>query len=403
MFGKRTWWLTGVAALGLLAVGCNGGATAGGGGESGGGESGDEILLGLVASQNGDLKPWGDDSVRGAQLAVDQANLAGGIDGKKIRLVIQDSNSDATQGKSAAEKLASDGVVTLLGEVASSITEVMADVAVEKGLPLIAVGATKTTITTKGDNIFRVCYTDDLQGPVMAKFAYDDLGLRNVAIITDNKQAYSKYLSETFRKHFESLGGKIVGEEFYESGAVNFAGQVTKLAQASPEGVFLSGYFNEVGPLAKAIRGAGMTDAKLLGGDGWDSREILQSGGDAIVGGYFCNHYNSQEDRPEVKDFLAKFNDAYGAEPGTTMGALAFDAAALAIDAMKRLAAEGKEINRENMTAAIGSTMDFKGVSGSITLEGMGGNPPKRALIVELTREGQVPAKSYEAAEVLGS
>jgi branched-chain amino acid transport system substrate-binding protein len=400
---RRTWWLAGAALFGLLAAGCGGGSQSAEGGKEGGGASGDEILIGLVASQNGDLKPWGDDSIAGAQLAVDEANEAGGIDGRKLRLVIQDSNSEATQGKSAAEKLASDNVVVMLGEVASSITEVMADVAVEKGIPLIAVGATKTTITEKGENIFRVCYTDDLQGPVMAKFAYDDLGLRKVAIVTDNKQAYSKYLSQTFSEHFKKLGGEIVGEEFYETGAVNFAGQATNLAQTSPEGVFLSGYFNEVGPLAKAIRAAGMKNAKLLGGDGWDSLNILQSGGDAIIGGYFCNHYNSAEDRPEVLKFLEAFKAKNGKEPGTTMGALGYDAAALAIDAIRRAADEGKPIDRESVTAAIASTEGFAGVSGSITLKGMGGNPPKRALIVELTKEGQMPAKSYEASEVLGS
>jgi branched-chain amino acid transport system substrate-binding protein len=147
--------------------------------------TGDKIIIGLVASQNGDLKPWGDDSVKGAQLAVDEANAAGGVQGKQIDLHIEDSGSKPEQGKSAAEKLISDGAIGILGEVASGITAQMGQIAFEKGIPDIAIGATKTDLTDIGNNMFRVCYTDAFQGPVMAHFAYDELGCKKVAIMTD--------------------------------------------------------------------------------------------------------------------------------------------------------------------------------------------------------------------------
>ncbi|MCC7433849.1 MAG: ABC transporter substrate-binding protein [Methanoregulaceae archaeon] len=355
-----------------------------------------KIKIGLVASINGDLKPWGMDSQNGALLAVDEINKAGGIGGKEVQLLIEDSNSTPEQGKTAAERLISKGCVAVVGEVASGITAQIALAAQEKKIPVVAVGATKTELPGIGEHVFRVCYTDDLQGPVMATFAYEELGLRNVAIVTDNKQPYSTYLSKTFRDSFEKQGGKIVDEQFYESKQTQFGPLLTNLKAKNPDGLFLSGYFTEVGPIVRQAAEAGL-NAKFLGGDGWDSAEILTSGGDAILGGFFCNHYNNQEDRPEVKTFLEKWQAAFGGVPGTTMGALGYDAVGVALDALKR----ASDVNSaESVLAAISETEGFAGVSGVITLKGSGGNPDKRALVVKLAKEGQVYEKAYEVSEV---
>lgn len=358
---------------------------------------GDVIKIGLVASQNGELKPWGADSIQGAKLAEEEINAAGGIQGKKVQIIVGDTQSKAEVGKTAAEKLVSqDKVIGILGEVASGITMPVADVCYQNGLPLIAIGATKPEISDTGTNIFRVCYTDNFQGPVMAKFAYDKLGLRNIAVMTDNKQPYSQFLSKSFSDYFTKLGGKIVGEENYESGATQFSGQLTALKGSNPDGMFLSGYFTEVGPIAKQARQMGMANVKFLGGDGWDSSQLLTSGGEAIVGGYFCNHYNNEEDRPEVKNFLSKWKAKYGNVPGTTMGALGYDAAMLMFDALKRAPA----LTAKDAIAALEDTEGFKGVSGSITLKGKHGDPEKRALVVEVTPQGQKFAAAYEPEDI---
>ncbi|MCH7905115.1 MAG: ABC transporter substrate-binding protein [Armatimonadetes bacterium] len=363
--------------------------------------TGDVIKIGLVASQNGPLRPWGIDSVNGAQLAVDEINASGGINGKQVQLLIGDSASKPEDGKTAAELLISQGIVGLLGEVASGITQPMAQLAYERGLPIVAVGATKTTITEIGANVFRVCYTDDLQGPVMAKFAYDELGLQRMAIITDKKQPYSTYLSDAFRDAFVGYGGEIVGEEFYESGQTQFVPQLNSLKQESPNGYFLSGYFTEVGPIVKQAAQAGITNVKFLGGDGWDSTDLLDSGGEAILGNYFCNHYNNKEDREVVRVFLAKWKDKYGGSdagdtPGTTMGALGYDAAMVMMDAIRR----AESLDAASIIVALEDTVAFKGVSGDITLKGAGGNPKKRALVVEVTLEGQSFVKAYEYTDI---
>ena len=126
------------------------------------------------------------------------------------------------------------------------------------------------------------------------------------------------------------------------------------------------------------------------------TREILRSGGDAILGGFFCNHYNSKETRPEVQDFLKKWVAKYGKEPGTTMGALGYDATMVTLDALKR----AKTLDSKAMIDAIENTENFPGVSGKITLKGAGGNPAKRAIVVTLKKDGQEFAKAYEPEDI---
>lgn len=413
-------WTTSVVALALMAAfGCDGGSsstpTGGDSKPEGGGVAAverkmptaegnvakdGEVTIGLVASQNGDLRPWGVDCIAGAQLAVEEFNKAGGLNGKPVTLKIEDSGSNPEQGKSAAEKLIAEGALGVVGEVSSGITGQMAQACFEKGVPIVAVGATRTDLTNTGANVFRVCYTDDFQGPVMAKFAYDGLGKKKVAIITDKKQPYSTGLSEAFRKAFEKLGGEVVDEQFYESGQTQFSGQLTNLKTKNPEAIFLSGYFNEVGPIVRQARQAGIgKEVPVLGGDGWDSNEIRNTGGEAIVGGFFCNHYSDTDTRPQVKEFLSKWKAKYPKNPlpATTMGALGYDATALTLDALKRAAAPSSK----DLITALAETEGYKAVSGDITLKGQNGNPPKRAIIVEIQKDGPPKfAKAYEASEI---
>ncbi|HWD42041.1 MAG TPA: ABC transporter substrate-binding protein [Fimbriimonas sp.] len=348
--------------------------------------TGDTIPIGIVASMSGPQQPWGVDCVNGAKLAVDEFNKAGGINGKKVILFPMDDASKADQGKSAVEKLIGDNkVLAIIGEVASGITLQMAPTCQAKGVPDVAVGATRDEITDIGNEIFRVCYTDALQGPVMAQFAYKDLGLRKVAMMTDKTQPYSTGLSKSFAAAFTKLGGTIVKEEFYETGQTQFTAQLTNLQKLNPEGVFASGYFPEVGPMVKQAADDGMK-IPFFGGDGWDTNNIAQTGGKAIIGDYYCNHYTNDEKSPEVQNFLTKWTAAYNSKPATAMGALGYDATAVVLNGLKN----AKGLNSKDLRDAIDNTVDFKGVTGSITLKGHHGDPPKRALVVQVQPQGTI-------------
>lgn len=343
---------------------------------------GDTIRVGMIASLSGPEKPWGEESVNGARLVIDEFNAAGGVNGKKIELIVEDTAGDPAQGKSATERLIGERkVVAILGEIASGVTAPSAQVAQEKGVPIISPGSTRIDLANIGNMFFRVCYTDDFQGAMMAKFAYEKLGLRNVAVLTDKKLPYSTGLSDAFKTVFTSLGGKIATEAFYEKDQTDFKGQLTNIKAANPDGLFCSGYFTEIGPIARQKRDVGL-DVPMFGGDGWDSSELLQAGGEGIIGSYYSNHYSNLEDRPEVKAFVEAFKKRYGREPANAMGALGYDAAAVLCDALKRATGYDSKSIRD----AIAATKDFQGVSGSITI-GPDGNAQKAGLILTAKKQ----------------
>ena len=406
---KKSLLISAFAAIlvGMIGSGCNGNKAAGGpdstSSTAGTGNTlvgrdlptapgntvdGETIKIGLIASLNGEQQPWGLDSKQGAELAVEEINAAGGIQGKKIELIVEDTGSKPEGGKSATEKLVSeDKVVCVLGEVASGITLPAAQVCQENGVPLIAIGATRVDVTQQGGAIFRVCYTDDFQGAAMAKYAFEDLKLRKVAILTDRKLPYSTGLSEVFAKAFQELGGEIVTEEKYESGNIDFKAQLTNIKAKSPDGLFCSGYFTEVGPIARQRESLGL-NVPMLGGDGWDSKDLLDSGGTGIVGGFFANHYHQSEEREEVKNFVANFKKKFGTDAGTAMAALTYDAAGVCFDALKN----AKALDSKSLIEAIQSVKDYKGVSGSITI-GPDGNAQKPALVLKVNKDGFAPVK----------
>jgi branched-chain amino acid transport system substrate-binding protein len=348
---------------------------------------GDVRKIGMIASLNGENQPWGVDSQRGAEIAVEEFNAAN--PDMKVQLLVEDTGSKPEGGKSAAEKLVGeDKVLAVIGEVASGVTIPAANVCQENAVPIVAVGATRVDITEKGAAIFRACFTDNFQGAAMAKFAFEDLGLRNVAIFTDRKLPYSTGLSEVFTKAFESFGGKIAIEEFYESGGnMDFKAQLTNIKAKNPDGLFCSGYFTEVGPIARQREQVGL-NVPMFGGDGWDSTKLIDSGGTGITGGHFLNHYHNSEDRQEVKDFVSKFKAKWGQEPATAMGALGYDAAMVVLTAMKASGAT----DSKSLITAIANVKDMKGVSGNITI-GPDGNAQKPALVLKVEKTGFVPVK----------
>jgi branched-chain amino acid transport system substrate-binding protein len=340
-------------------------------------QEGDTIKVGLIASLSGSEKPWGDESRKGAQLAIDEINAEGGINGMQVELLVEDTAGQPASGKTATERLLGKNVLAVLGEVASGVTKPAAEVCQAAGVPIISVGSTRTDLSETGNMFFRVCYTDAFQGAMLAKFAYEDLGLKNVAILTDRQLPYSVGLSNDFRSYFEGLGGKIASEDFYEKGTTDFKAQLTNLKASNPDGLFCSGYFTEIGPIARQRADVGL-DVPMFGGDGWDSTELLTAGGEGIMGGYYSNHYSNLEDREEVKDFVTKFKEKFGAEPANAMGALGYDAALVLIDALKRATAMDSKSIRE----AIAATSGLKAVSGTITM-GPDGNAQKPGLILK--------------------
>ncbi|MFY0525592.1 ABC transporter substrate-binding protein [Archangium gephyra] len=338
----------------------------------------DTILLGQVGSLTGSEATFGVSARNGIALAIAEANAAGGVKGKKLEVRVYDSQGKPEEAAQAATRLITqDKVAVILGEAASTNSMAMADKAQAAGVPMITPSSTNPAVTKKGDYIFRVCFIDPFQGYVMAKFARDHLKLNRVAVLQDNKSAYSVGLTDVFSRKFSEMGGNLVATESYSKGDTDFRAQLTALKQRKPEALFVPGYYTDVGIIARQARELGLM-VPLLGGDGWESDKLFELGGTAIEGSYYSNHYSVDNPDPKVQEFITKYKEAHGAVPDS-VAALAYDAAWLAIDAMKR----APDLSGKAIRDAIAATKDFPGVAGTINLD-RNRDAVKQAVILEV-------------------
>jgi branched-chain amino acid transport system substrate-binding protein len=322
-----------------------------------------EILIGEVGSMSGSEAAFGQSTHNGIQLAVDEANAAGGVKGKKLKVITYDDQSKPEEAAAATTRLITqDKVKVILGEVASSNSLAMAPLAQDAKIPMITPSSTNPAVTEKGDYIFRVCFIDPFQGYVMAKYSRESLKFNKVAILKDVKSAYSVGLTEVFERKFTELGGKIVGVESYSKGDTDFRAQLTSIKKLKPEGVYVPGYYNDVGPIARQAKELGLK-VVLMGGDGWDSEKLFELGGAAVEGSYVSNHYSAEDPSPNVQSFIKKYTEQHKATPDS-LAALGYDAAQVAIEAMRR----APDLTGPALRGAIAQTKDFPGVAGTITL-----------------------------------
>lgn len=337
----------------------------------------DEIPVGEFASLTGGSASFGQSSHKGTALAIDEINAAGGVLGKKLKLITEDDQSLAGQPATIVRKLiAQDKVVAVLGEVASSKSLEAAPICQQNKIPMISPASTNPKVTEVGDYVFRVCFIDPFQGTVMAKFALSK-GWKNVAVLTDVKQDYAVGLAEFFTKHFTANGGTIVKEQKYSTGDKDFKPQLTSIKAAKPDAIFVPGYYGEVSLIGKQARLLGIK-VPLLGGDGWVGDSLLKVAGNSLDGSYFSCHFSADDKSPKVQDFVNKYKAKYGAVPDD-MAALGYDSAVILAEAIKRAGTtEGSKLRD-----AIAQTKDHDGITGKITLDAQR-NASKPAVILAI-------------------
>lgn len=338
----------------------------------------DEILVGQFGSMTGGEATFGQSTDKGIRLAVDAKNAAGGIKGKKIKLITLDNQGKPEEAAAVVKKLITqDKVVAILGEVASTRSLAAAPIAQQYKIPMVSPSSTNPKVTQVGDYIFRVCFIDPFQGSVMAKFTHDNLKLAKVAVLKDLKSDYSLGLSEFFINKFRDLGGKIVAEQTFQTGDSDFKAQLTQIRSSAPDAIFIPAYYTEVGLIARQARQLGIK-AILLGGDGWDSPKLFEIGQQAIDGGYFSNHYATESTNPATLDFIKNFKAKYSETPDG-LAAAGYDAAMVLISAMERAEAlEPTKIRDE-----LAKTAGFDGATGKITIN-KDRNADKDAFIVKV-------------------
>lgn len=372
--------------LGVLALSVLGGCKKPGGGSGAGpGASGKsasaastEIVIGHFASMTGNTAHFGQDTDKAIRLAVDEANAAGGVLGKKVRVVTLDDRGDSAEAASAVTRLIDvEHVSALLGEVASSLSLSGGRIAQRRQIPMISPSSTNPKVTEVGNFVFRVCFLDPFQGKVMATFARNDLKLDKVAILKDVKNDYSIGLADAFKQAYTKMGGTIVAEQSYSAGDTDFSAQVTAIKSTGAQALYVPGYYSEVGAIARTAERLGVK-VPLMGGDGWDAPDLFKIGGAALEGSYFSNHFALDVATPKAQKFVGDFTKKYGQAP-TGLGALGYDAAGVLLDAMKRA---GKT-DAAPLRDAIAATKGFEGVSGTITIDA-GRNAEKSAVVIKI-------------------
>ncbi|MDX2010756.1 MAG: ABC transporter substrate-binding protein [Myxococcaceae bacterium] len=336
------------------------------------------LLLGEVGSLTGSEAAFGISTRDGIAMAIDEANEAGGVKGKKLAVRVYDDQSKPEEAASAVTRLITqDKVLVVLGEVASSNSLAMAPKAQDAKVPMISPSSTNPKVTEVGDYIFRVCFIDPFQGYVMARYAHDELKFKDVAILTDKKSAYSEGLTEVFQRKFAEMGGKVVGVESYAKGDTDFRAQLTNIKKLKAQGLYVPGYYQDVAVIAEQAKELGLK-VTMMGGDGWDSAKLFELGGSAVDGSYVSNHYSADDPSPRVQEFIKKYQARYKTTPDS-LAALGYDAARVAIEAMKR----ATELTGPAIRDQIAATKDFPGVAGTITLDEKR-NPVKPAVVLKV-------------------
>lgn len=341
-------------------------------------DPGGPIKIGVFGDLTGQTSSFGQSTRNGTQMAADEINTAGGINGRQIQLVIEDDQGETGKAETVVAKLINqDQVRALIGEVASSISIAAAPHAQRAQVPMISPSSTNPKVTQIGDYIFRVCFIDPFQGEVMAKFAANTLKAKKAAILFDSNSDYSKGLVQFFKAAFTKLGGTIVTEKAYAQRDRDFTGQLTSIRDTSPDVIYVPGYYQEVGVIAKQTKQLGIK-APLLGGDGWDSPQLWDLGGDALNGNYISNHYSVDDPAPVIQDFVRRFKARF-TDPPDALAALAYDSMMVLADSIRR--AGGTEC--ASLRNAIAQTANLKGITGVISINSER-NAVKPAVVLEL-------------------
>ncbi|BAJ63324.1 MULTISPECIES: ABC transporter substrate-binding protein [Anaerolinea] len=354
----------------LLVTACQ----AGGGGT---------IKVAVLAPMSGQVSTFGISTNNGVQLAVEEWNAKGGINGKKIETVVADSQCSADPAVNAANKvIQEDKVKFIIGEVCSSASIPVSEIAEANQVIQISPTSTNPQVTLNKDGstkkyVFRACFIDPFQGTVMAKFALDK-GYKTAFIMFDQGNDYVRGLAEYFEKAFTEAGGQVVGKESYTKTDTDFSAILTKVAESKAEVLFLPDYYPIVNLVGAQAKEKGVT-AVMMGGDGWDSADLDLKAAD---GGFFSNHYSPEDPRPIVQSWVANYQKKYNAVPDA-LATLGYDAANLLFAAIEKAGTD----DTTKVAEALAS-LQYEAVSGKITFDAQH-NPVKNAVVLSV-KDGKV-------------
>lgn len=364
--------LAAVAALALSA--CGGGS----------GGAADKIKIGGGFALTGDESSLDAPAANGATLAVKEINAAGGVLGKQIDFIVHDSQykMDVT-AQTAKQFVEQDKVQAMVGYTDTDSVLAAGPTFQSAGIPFITVGATSPKIPTQvGDMMFLACFGDNVQAAAGAEYSLKNFG-KSAYLLWDKGVEYTTLLGSYFKARFTEAGGTVVLEDSYDDKATDFSAQIAKVKALSPQPDFyyLAAMPYNVGPLVKQMRDAGIT-GPLVGGDGWDTPDLISVAGAGADNTYFSTHalMDATGGTDGIKKFIAAYSKEYSHDPENAFAALGYDAVYLLVDAIKRAGS----MDGAKLRDAIASTSNFAGITGSITFSGGSHVPQKGVTIIKV-------------------
>jgi branched-chain amino acid transport system substrate-binding protein len=346
-----------LAAVALFVV-------AGCGDDAGADEGAAPFKIGVAGPMTGQYATYGASHKAGAEIAIEELNADGGVNGADASMELGDDLGDPKEAVLVAQKFIDDSELVLVNGHQFSGATIAAGAKYEAaGLPMVSPSATNPDITDLGAYIWRICMTDAVQGEGLANYTVNDLGMTKVAVIYDNSD-YGRGLADAYEAGIEAAGGSVVAKEQYATGDTDFKAQLTKVKGGSPELIFLSGYYPEGSKIAQQASELGM-DVQLLGSDGYASDELPKLGKAAVEGMLVSTFFDYTKDDPAVQAFVEAYKAKFeGANPDW-FAANAYDVTMLAAAAAEKAGSN----DRTAINDALAEIGTYEGISGPITFD----------------------------------
>ena len=321
-------------------------------------------------------------------MAVDEINTNGGLLDRTVELVTRINIEEASAAVQAAEQMIQDdGVFAILGPNRSTHAVQVGPVAQRAQIPMITTSATNPNVTRAGDFVFMAAFTDQFQGAVLARFAWEDLGKSVAAVLTLEGDVYTEGISMFFVSHFTELGGTVIANEVYSAGDTTFTEQLGRISDAEPDVFFISGLVSDMTYVVRETASFPVLNAQgapvtLLGADAWDNPLFLDEVTAEVEGSYFSGHFSAESTEPGARMFVEAYQAAYQRTPSGG-DAVSYDAVRVLSEAVER----ARSLEGEPVRDQLAATRDYRGAT-QIARYDENRHPTKSAVILTI-RDGE--------------
>jgi branched-chain amino acid transport system substrate-binding protein len=327
----------------------------------------EKITIGAIIPLTGDAGSYGVALKKGMDVALEAINATGGIDGKKLAIVFEDSQADPAKAVAAFNKLRSiDSVPMVLGDMFSAGTLAIAPIAERNKIVLLSPSASAVDLTKAGDYVFRIYPSDTYDGTYLAEFARDKLRAKKVAVVFMQTASISTVV-QVFHDKFEDVGGKVVCSEAYKEGDTDFRSQLAKAKAFNPDVMFIPGYLKEMANLLKQAKEIGIK-TQFLSISTFSDPKILSLAGGAAEGVMFSSPaFDAESTTHEMQTFLQVFRKKFNAEPDILAG-YGYDVVNIAAKALRA----ARNITPDSIKQRLYDIKDYPGVTGKTTFDSNG-------------------------------